>query len=154
MSPRKGDMDADFSHTLSGGRTGLPALLDALEAHLSEAGAPMAVASAVMIAADEVLSNVVDHGGAAAVQVTAGVRDGRVTVEVVDDGVAFDPTAAAAPDTGLGVDEREIGGLGVHLVRKLMDDVAYQREGDRNRLRFSRSYDLMSPSRPTGREAS
>jgi serine/threonine-protein kinase RsbW len=154
MSPRKGDMDADFSHTLSGGRTGLPALLDALEAHLSEAGAPMGVASAVMIAADEVLSNVVDHGGAATVQVTAGVRDGRVTVEVVDDGVAFDPTAAAAPDTSLDVEDRDVGGLGVHLVRKLMDEVAYRREGERNRLRFSRSYDLMSPSRRTGGEAS
>lgn len=154
MSPRKGDMDADFSHTLSGGRTGLPALLDALESYLAEAGAPMGVASAVMIAADEVLSNVVDHGGAATVQVTAGVRDGRVTVEVVDDGVAFDPTAAAAPDTSLGLEDRDIGGLGVHLVRKLMDEVAYRRDGDRNRLRFSRSYDLMSSSRPTGSEAS
>jgi serine/threonine-protein kinase RsbW len=154
MSPRKGDMDADFSHTLSGGRTGLPALLDALESHLSEAGAPAGVASAVMIAADEVLSNVVDYGGAASVQVIASVKDGRVAVEVVDDGVAFDPTAAAAPDTSLGVEERDIGGLGVHLVRTLMDDVEYRREGDRNRLRFSRSYDLMSPSRRTGGEAS
>ena len=139
MSPRKGDMDADFSHTLSGGRTGLPALLDALETHLAEAGAPMAVASAVMIAADEVLSNVVDHGGAATVQVTAGVRDGRVTVDVVDDGIPFDPTAAAAPDTSLEVEDRDVGGLGVHLVRKLMDEVAYRRDGDRNRLRFSKS---------------
>jgi anti-sigma regulatory factor (Ser/Thr protein kinase) len=148
MSPRKGDMDADFSHTLSGGRTGLPALLDALETHLSQAGAPMAVASAVMIAADEVLSNVVDHGGATTVQVSAGVRDRRVTVEVVDDGVPFDPTAARAPDTSLGIEEREVGGLGVHLVRKLMDEVAYRRDGGRNKLRFSRAYDLMSPSPP------
>ena len=101
MSPRKGDMDADFSHTLSGGRTGLPALLEALESHLSEAG--------------------------------------RVTVDVVDDGIPFDPTAAAAPDTSLEVEDRDVGGLGVHLVRKLMDEVAYRRDGDRNRLRFSKS---------------
>ena len=139
MSPRKGDMDADFSHTLSGGRTGLPALLDALETHLSEAGAPMPVVSAVMIAADEVLSNVIDHGGAVTVQVVAGFRNGRATVEVIDDGKAFDPTAAAAPDTTLDVEERDIGGLGVHLVRKLMDEVEYRRDGERNKLRFSRS---------------
>lgn len=132
-------MDADFSHTLSGGRNGLQALLDALERHLSQAGAPVGAVSAVMIAADEVLSNVIDHGGARTVRVDARVRGGRVTVDVTDDGVAFDPTAAAAPDTSLGVEERDIGGLGVHLVRKLMDEVEYRRDGERNRLRFSRS---------------
>lgn len=153
MSPRKGDMDADFSHTLRGGRTGLPELLDALERHLDGAGVPMAAASAVMIAADEVLSNVIDHGGAGVVEVVASTVGGRVAVEVADDGAAFDPTAAAAPDTALGVDERDIGGLGVHLVRRLMDDVAYVREDGRNRLRFSRSYDLVSPSRDAGGEA-
>jgi serine/threonine-protein kinase RsbW len=147
-------MDADFSHTLSGGRTGLPALLDALEAHLADAGVPMAVASAVMIAADEVLSNALDYSGADSVAVSARARGGRVQVEVTDDGKAFDPTAMATPDTGLSIDERDVGGLGVHLVRKLMDDVRYQREGGRNRLSFSRSYDLMSPSRRTGGEAS
>lgn len=154
MSPRKGDMDADFSHTLSGGRAGLPALLDALESHLAEASVPAPVASAVMIAADEVLSNALDYSGAGSVTVDARARDGRVLVEVTDDGKAFDPTAMAAPDTGLSVDERDIGGLGVHLVRKLMDDVRYEREGGRNKLRFSRSYDVMSSSRRTRGEAS
>lgn len=142
MSPRKGDMDPDFSHTLSSGRTGLPQLMDALEAHLDAAGVPMAVASAVMIAADEVLANVLDHSGAGSVSVRASTRDGRVSVEVSDDGAPFDPTAAAAPDTTLDVDEREIGGLGVHLVKRLMEAVDYSRADGRNRLRFSRSYDL------------
>lgn len=154
MSPRKGDMDADFSHTLRGGRTGLPELLDALERHLDEAGVPLAAASAVMIAADEVLSNVIDHGGAGVVEVTAGATGGRVSVEVADDGAAFDPTAAATPDTDLDVDDRAVGGLGVHLVRRLMDEVAYAREDGRNRLRFSRSYDLVSPSPEAGDKAS
>jgi len=132
-------MDANFSHTLFGGRTGLSGLLDALEAHLTAAGASAAATSAVMIAADEVLSNVIDHGGAASVQVTASVRDGRVTVEIVDDGVAFDPLAKPAPDTGLDVEARQVGGLGVHLVRTLMDDVTYRREDGKNCLRFSKS---------------
>ncbi len=148
MSPRKGDMDADFSHSLSSGRAGLPHLMDAIEAWLDEAGVPMAAASAVMIAADEVLSNVLDYSGATRVDVAVSARDGRVAVEVADDGAPFDPTAAATPDTSLDVDDRAVGGLGVHLVRKLMDDVGYARADGRNRLRFSRSYDLVSPSRP------
>jgi len=147
-------MEPDFSHTLLDGRAGFPALLDALESHLLHAGVPMAVASSVMIAADEVVSNVLDYGDAGSVQVTADVRDGRVTVQVIDDGAAFDPTAAAAPDTGLSVEERGIGGLGIHLVRKLMDEVAYARIGETNRLRFSKAYDLVSSSRRSGREAS
>lgn len=143
-------MDPDFSHTLSSGRTDLPQLMDALEAHLAAAGVPMAVASAVMVAADEVLANVLDHSGARSVNVTASARGGRVTVEVSDDGTPFDPTAAGPPDTTLGLDEREIGGLGVHLVKRLMEEVVYAREAGRNRLRFSRPYDRVSPSPPRG----
>lgn len=141
-------MDDDFSHTLLDGRTGLPALLDALEAHLETSGAPPAAVSAVMIAADEVLSNVVDYGGARRVEVSARARDGRVSLDVLDDGRAFDLTAAAAPDTTLSLDERPIGGLGIHLVRELMQDVRYVREGEKNKLSFSRAYDVVSPSRP------
>lgn len=134
-------MELDFSHTLSGGRTGFPALMDALEAYLAERGVPGAAAGALMVAADEVVSNILDHGGRApSVEVTARVADGRAWVEVVDDGPAFDPTAAAAPDTGLSVEDRDIGGLGIHLVRKLSDEVAYERRGDRNRLRFSKTF--------------
>lgn len=142
-------MDGDFSRTLLDGRTGLPALLDALEAWLGEAGAPPAAVSAVMVAADEVLSNVVDYSGAGRVRLTASARDRRVALDVVDDGAAFDLTAAAEPDTTLSVEDRAIGGLGIHLVRELMDDVRYAREGETNKLSFSRSYDLVSPSRQT-----
>lgn len=140
-------MDGDFSRTLLDGRTGLPALLDALEAYLESAGAPAGAVSAVMIAADEVLSNVLDYSGASRLAVTARAAHGRVALEVVDDGRPFDLTAAPAPDTTLSLEERDVGGLGVHLVRELMDDVRYAREGETNRLSFSRSYDRMSPSR-------
>jgi serine/threonine-protein kinase RsbW len=154
MSPRKGDMDGAFSHTLRGGATDLPPLLDALEAHLARAGAPMAAVSAVMIAADEVLTNALTHARADSVSIRAEVRDGRIAVEVEDDGPPFDPTAAAPPRTDLALDEREAGGLGIHLVRQLMDHVRYERTAGRNKLSFSRSYDLMSPSRQDGGGAS
>jgi serine/threonine-protein kinase RsbW len=55
-----------------------------------------------------------------------------VTIE--DDGVAFDPLARAAPDVTADLDEREIGGLGIHLVRTLMDGMTYERRGERNVL--------------------
>ncbi len=57
---------------------------------------------------------------------------------VVDDGPEFDPLSAAQPDTTLGVENRPVGGLGIALVRRLMDEVAYERRDGRNRLRFER----------------
>jgi anti-anti-sigma factor len=53
-------------------------------------------------------------------------------VTITDDGPPFDPLAYADPDTELSVEEREIGGLGIHLVRQMMDEVSYRYEGDRN----------------------
>ena len=61
----------------------------------------------------------------------------RCEVVVSDDGPAFDPLAAAAPDTSLGVEERPIGGLGIALVRRLMDEVEYERRDGRNHLRLA-----------------
>lgn len=148
-------MEPDFSHTLLDGATGLSALLDTLEEDLAGRGVPMAVVSSVMIAADEVISNALNHGGGApSVEVAAKVEGGRVTVRIVDDGAAFDPLAAEAPDTTLSVEDREIGGLGIHLVRKMMDHVAYERRGKHNRLLFSKSFAPTSASRQTAGEAS
>ena len=55
-----------------------------------------------------------------------------VTVPISAAGPPFDPLAYATPDTGLSVAARGIGGLGIHLVRQMMDEVSYRREGDRN----------------------
>jgi anti-sigma regulatory factor (Ser/Thr protein kinase) len=53
-------------------------------------------------------------------------------VRVEDDGRAFNPLDAPAPDLRLGVDERPIGGLGVHIVRSVMDALEYRRDNARN----------------------
>lgn len=134
-------MELDFSHTLTGGRAGFPALMDALEGYFAARHAPQAAIAALMVAVDEVVSNILNHGGEAlAVRVSAGAGGAAAWVEVEDDGPPFDPTAAASPDTGLALEDREVGGLGIHLVRKLADEVAYERRGERNRLRFSKTF--------------
>lgn len=134
-------METEFSHTLADGRAALPPALDALEAWLNALGLAPSVTGPVMVAADDILSNVLDHGGAQRVGITARSAPGRVTVEVVDDGAAFDPLAVEAPDTTLALEARDVGGLGVHLVRRLMDEVRYERRDGRNRLRFSKTFD-------------
>jgi serine/threonine-protein kinase RsbW len=90
----------------------------------------------LQVALDEMLSNTIMHG-------FAGREGGEVTVEVVldtdrvrvtltDDGRPFDPLEMPAPDTTLTTQERRIGGLGIHLVRRIMDEVSYDRRADRN----------------------
>lgn len=125
---------------------GIQAALDALEGLWAAQGVSRAVTWPVEVALDEVLANVVRHGLAgrgesARVELELRLEPGdppRCEVLVDDDGPEFDPLAAAAPDTSLGVEERPIGGLGIELVRRLMDEVQYERKAGRNHLRFVR----------------
>ncbi len=60
----------------------------------------------------------------------------RFVVELIDEGVPFDPLAVQEPDMRAGVEDRAIGGLGIFLVRRVMDEVAYLRDGSRNILKL------------------
>jgi serine/threonine-protein kinase RsbW len=96
----------------------------------------------VHVALDEVLSNVVRHGTSgrpnSLIDVTFALKDGSLVVTVVDDGPEWDPLTLPPPDTTAPLDARRPGGLGVHLVRNLMDRVTYTRDEDRNHLVFAR----------------
>jgi anti-sigma regulatory factor (Ser/Thr protein kinase) len=108
------------------------ALAEFAEAH----ALPEGVRHSVHVALDELLANVLSHGQAGrdpcSVTVEAGLDQDRLTVTVTDDGAAFDPFGHDAPDTTLSVEERPIGGLGIHLVEQLMDQVSYQRRDGHN----------------------
>lgn len=116
----------------------LPALLSALQAELSAAGLDEATLHDVRLVCEEVLSNALIHGsrGGVAVHVKADylLEPDRVQLRFEDDGVCFDPLAQNLPDVDAPLDEREVGGLGVLLVRELGRDVLYQRVGALNRL--------------------
>lgn len=125
---------------------GIATALDALAEMVAAQGLSKAVSWPVEVSLDEVLANVVRHGlegsegGSVEIELTldTGVEPPFCRVLVVDDGPEFDPLSAAQPDTTLGVENRPVGGLGIALVRRLMDEVAYERRDGRNRLRFER----------------
>lgn len=90
---------------------------------------------------EEVIANVVNHGFAqqppppeARIWLRCAVADGRVTLRVEDNGVPFDPTQFAVPAAATSLEDADIGGHGIQLVRHYMDEVRYAREGDRNVL--------------------
>ena len=107
-------------------------------------------ANAIHVVLDEVLSNAIRHGlaGAAshAIVVTLELSEDEIVVEVEDDGVAYDPTQAAAPVLAATLEERKDGGLGVAFVRALTDSIEYRRIDGRNRLMLRRR--IRETSRP------
>ena len=125
---------------------GITAALDALAEMATLHGLSKAVTWPVEVALDEVLANVVRHGlegregGSVEIELTldTGVQPPLCRVVVEDDGPAFDPLSAPEPDTSLGIEDRPIGGLGIALVRRLMDEVQYERRDGRNCLRLAR----------------
>jgi anti-sigma regulatory factor (Ser/Thr protein kinase) len=96
----------------------------------------------VCLALDEVLANVVMHGygedPSGRIEVRLRTEPGAIAVEVRDAAPPFDPLAAPAPNLDLPVEKRTIGGLGIHLVRSVMDEVEYERVGTSNVVRLRR----------------
>ena len=138
-------MATEFNCTFSDGNAGLQAMMDGAEAFLAEHAVPDRAAAQTLIALDEIVSNIFAHGvreGEPTVRVGLRIAEGRIAGEIVDDGIAFDPLAAAPPDTGLSIEDRPIGGLGLHIVRETMDEIRYDRDHGRNRLRFHKMFAL------------
>lgn len=110
-------------------------LLDALEAYTEAEGLPLGAASRLMLLADELAANVVMHA-AGATFFTAEVsrEDGTLRFTMTDDGPAYDPLGRGAANTLGRVEERDIGGLGVHFVEKLAATADYRRVGGHNIL--------------------
>lgn len=90
------------------------------------------------LALEEVFSNIVRHGGAdgRAHEVVVRIHGGRgrVCISVEDEGRPFNPLRQPEVDVGAALSERRAGGLGIHLVRQLLDEVRYQRRPQGNRL--------------------
>jgi anti-sigma regulatory factor (Ser/Thr protein kinase) len=96
------------------------------------------VVFALQLALDEIFMNVVRHAHDDGLPHEIGVRlaleEGIVTTVVEDDGRAFDPLSVPPADIEAAIEDRPIGGLGVHLVRSIMDTVEYRREHGKNVL--------------------
>ena len=110
-------------------------LLDALEAYVEAQELPMKAASRLVLLADELAANVVMHAKGAtffAVDVSHGLD--VVTFTMTDDGPEYDPLGRGEANTNASLDERELGGLGVHFVEKLASTAHWRREAGHNIL--------------------
>jgi anti-sigma regulatory factor (Ser/Thr protein kinase) len=98
----------------------------------------MQLTLAVEEAAVNVMNYAYEPGTVGTVDLDAEAGDGELKIIISDSGVAFDPTQKAEADITLTAEERPIGGLGIFLVRQIMDNVSYRRQDGRNILTLTK----------------
>ena len=131
--------------TLENRLSEIPAALDAVGAFLDRQQADGAVRFDVCVAVEELLSNIINYAyadeGRHRIDLSLSVDDGLMRCILSDDGRAFDPLSIPEPALDAPLEEREIGGLGIHFVRQLMETVEYRRIDRRNVLSLTRRLD-------------
>ena len=108
-----------------------------LEERLSKTACPMKSRMQIGLAAEEVFINIASYAyapGKGQATVRVGIGDGDVRITFIDRGIPYDPLKKQDPDVTLSAEERNIGGLGVFLAKKLMDDVYYEYRDGQNIL--------------------
>ena len=118
----------------------IPQVCEFLEGVLQDQGAPIKAVTQVNIAADEIFSNIARYSGATAAWVDCEAGEGRAVIRFRDNGRPYDPTAQPEPDTTLSAEEREIGGLGIFMVKKTMDRVSYEYAEGQNVLTIEKRW--------------
>lgn len=129
----------------------IPRLVEAMEGFFESKDLPLRMGMDLVLAIDEMATNVISYGYGgrddATFEVTATIDGGDVTVEIIDSGKPFNPLEIPEPDTHASLEDRPVGGLGVHLARRLMTRVEYRREAGKNRLvMLKRSGDDATPA--------
>lgn len=120
------------------GQTGLPSLHEALDDYSRKHHLPPRLVSDVQLALEEHLTNILSHGydpnNPGPVTVRFQLEEDDLRVEVEDQGPPFNPLEHPAVDVNRPIEERPLGGLGIHLMRQLVEELEYRREGTSNVL--------------------
>ena len=116
---------------------------DFINEQLDEIDCPMKLQVKIDIAVDEIFGNIAHYAYAPNTgQVTVRVElteEPSVIITFFDNGIPYDPTAKADPDITLSIEDREIGGLGIYMVKKSMDEVSYEYRDGQNVLTIKKN---------------
>lgn len=119
----------------------IPVITEFIDEQLERLDCPMKALMQINIAIDELFSNIVHYAyhpevGPATVRVEVLKTPLSVVITFIDQGVPYDPLAKADPDISLSANEREIGGLGIYIVKKNMNEISYEYKDGRNILKI------------------
>ena len=117
----------------------IPEMIAFIEEHLEDAACPKRAMNQICLAAEEVFTNIAHYAyapetGNAVLRIEVTEDPVTVTLTFIDNGVQYDPLVRMEPDIGLSAEERQVGGLGIFLVKKTMDDVNYEYKDGQNIL--------------------
>ena len=127
--------------TMQASLESIPEITGWVDQLLTKAGCTVKARRQIDVALDEILSNIARYAypekeGSMTVEIDLDEETGMLSLTFRDEGIPFDPLGKEEPDVTLGVRERAVGGLGIFLVKKMMDEVIYRREGKQNILRL------------------
>ena len=114
-----------------------PEVCEYVEGWLEEHDCPMKAAMQLTVALEEIYVNVAHYAypnPPGQLDLGLDYSDNTVTMQFIDSGTPFDPLAKEDPDISLSVEERRIGGLGIFMVKKTMDNVSYEHKDGKNML--------------------
>lgn len=122
----------------------LDKVTDFVNGNLDEIGCPAKAKMQIDIAIDELFSNISYYAynpetGMATISIEVMDNPVAVVLTFSDNGTPYDPLAKNDPDTTLSADEREVGGLGIYLVKKSMDEITYEYKDGKNILRVKKN---------------
>jgi serine/threonine-protein kinase RsbW len=121
----------------------IPGLIDWVEACCGAGGLADHVSLRIALALEEAVTNVISHAFAGVapphrIKVRLDITPELFAAEVIDNGRPFDPLTVPAPDLSLPFEERPPGGLGIYLIRSMMDRIQYRRSDGNNLLRLEK----------------
>jgi serine/threonine-protein kinase RsbW len=126
-----------FSIKLFAKLENLERLMKSVSVCAKEQGFDQKRISEIELATEEAFVNICNYSypeKTGEVEISCKLDDGHFIIEMIDSGIPFDMTSFSVPDPIGDIDERKIGGLGVFLIKKVMDEVRYHRENERNIL--------------------
>ncbi len=95
---------------------------------------PLKICTQINIVLDEILSNIISYSGSSRMILECGIKNAEVILRFIDDGKPYNPLEKADPDITLSAENRELGGLGIFMVKKSMDEMTYEYSNNQNRL--------------------
>jgi serine/threonine-protein kinase RsbW len=116
----------------------IPQVTEAIRIFSEKSELPQDLNFTLQLVAEELLSNIIRYGypdqGSHRIQFDVQSDSDEVSIVVQDDGIPFNLLEYPAPKKAANLDELKVGGLGIHLVRKMMDEITYRREDGQNTL--------------------
>lgn len=131
--------------TIEASVSNLDDVLAFVDARLEEAGCGMKTQMQIDVAVEEIYVNIASYAyvsgkGMATIAIGIDKDKKQIIIEFRDSGMEFDPLAKPDPDTTLSAQERQIGGLGIYMVKKSMDDMTYTRSDGQNILTLYKNF--------------